>query len=275
MGVGQPGSVLLRVGCEFVHDLAEPVHAVLQVEPRLDGEFQLVDERWVKDPAMPSRRYLDSYGNLCRRLTIPQGRSTLRYDARVEVTDDVDPVAPEAVEHPPAELPAEVLAFTLPSRFCPSDELGDVAWELFGDVAPGWGRVQRICDWVHAELSFGYGSSGPTTTAADVYASRKGVCRDFAQLAVTFCRALNIPARYTFGYLPDIGVPLPHTTMDFCAWMEVFLSGRWWTFDPRNNTPRVGRVLIGRGRDALDVAMLTSYGAAPLESMVVWAEEAA
>ena len=263
----------VRVGCEFVHGLEVPAHAVLQVEPRLDGNFALVEERWSNQPDLPSTRYLDGYGNLCRRLTLPAGDSTLRYDCLVETPDEVDAADPGAREVPPASLPDDVLVHTLPSRFCPSDQLSDLAWKLFGDTDPGWTRVQAVCDWVHTEVTFGYGSSTPVTTAADVVETRRGVCRDFAHLGVTFCRGLGIPARYTFGYLPDIDVePLDHP-MDFCAWMEVFLGGRWWTFDPRNNERRKGRVLIGRGRDALDVAMVTSFGAADLRSMVVWADQ--
>jgi transglutaminase-like putative cysteine protease len=165
------------------------------------------------------------------------------------------------------------LLFTLPSRYCLSDELSDTAWDLFGNTWPGWERVQAVCDWVHQNVRFQYGTSTPRTTAVDVYEKRVGVCRDFAHLALTFCRAMNIPARYTFGYLPDIGVPPPDEPMDFCAWFEAYLGGRWLTFDPRNNTRRVGRVVIGRGRDALDVAMVTTYGSHTLQSMVVWADE--
>ena len=264
----------LRVGCEFVHDVASPVHAVVQVEPRVDGDFAIVEESWRNDPAVASSRFIDGFGNLCRRLTIPAGVSTLRYDATIDLAGTPDEWQTEASEIPPERLPADALVFTLPSRFCPSDQLGDTAWELFGAVEPGWPRVQAICDWVNNELTFGYGSSTAVTTAVDVFESRKGVCRDFAHLAVTFCRAFSIPTRYAFGYLPDIDVPATDAAMDFCAWMEVFLGGRWFTFDPRNNRQRrVGRVLIGRGRDALDVAMVTSFGSAPLQSMTVWADQ--
>ena len=183
------------------------------------------------------------------------------------------PNAPTNAEVPPQDLPDETLVYTLASRFCPTQELADVAWSLFGSVKPGWGRVQAICDWVHDEITFGYLRTQPFATATDVYNSRAGVCRDFAHLAVTFCRALNIPARYAFGYLPDIDVPPAADPMDFCAWMEVFLGGTWWTFDPRNNQPRIGRALIGRGRDALDVAMISTYGGPQLTSMTVWADE--
>jgi transglutaminase-like putative cysteine protease len=263
----------VRVGCEFVQRADAAVHAVLQVEPRLDGRFALLDEHWDYEPRVATSRFVDSFGNLCRRVNLPAGESVLRYSAVVELAHNPDPVNPLARELSPSELPDDTLEFTLPSRLCPSDELGDTAWELFGNLAPGWQRVQAICDWVHNEITFGSGTSTPMTTAKDVLAARQGVCRDFAQLAVTFCRALNIPARYTFGYLPDIDVVRVEDPMDFCAWMEVFLDGTWWTFDPRNNEPRVGRVLIGRGRDALDVAMVTTFGAVELVSMTVWADE--
>jgi transglutaminase-like putative cysteine protease len=256
-----------------VHELENPVHSVIQVEPRLDAHFRLRSEHWSSEPELPSTRYIDAFGNLCRRANLPAGRSVLRYDAVAELAREADPSWPAAPEMTAADLPNEALAFTLPSRLCPSDELAPEAYEYFGDVAPGWGRVQAISNWVHTEVGFGYGSSTPITTAAHVLEARKGVCRDFAHLAITFCRALNIPARYAFGYLPDIDVKPPEDPMDFCAWMEVFLGGAWWTFDPRNNQRRVGRVLIGRGRDALDVAMLTTFGAAPLQSMVVWSDE--
>jgi transglutaminase-like putative cysteine protease len=225
--------VRVRVGCEFAQRADSTVHGVVQVEPRLDGRFALLDEQWKNEPPVVMARYVDGFGNLCRRVNVPGGESVLRYSAVVELAREPDPVALDAREHSPSELPDDTLAFTLPSRLCPSDELGNTAWDLFGNVAPGWQRVQAICNWVHDEISFGYGTSTSISTAKDVLAARQGVCRDFAHLAVTFCRALNIPARYTFGYLPDIDVaPLEHP-MDFCAWMEVFLGGSWWTFDPR------------------------------------------
>jgi transglutaminase-like putative cysteine protease len=263
----------VAVGCEFVHDLDTPVHAVIQVEPRLDGPFRLRWERWSPEPDLPSSRYIDGFGNLCRRADLPAGRSVLRYEALAHVSAEQDPSWPAAPEVPPAELPNDALVFTLPSRMCPSDALAPTAYELFGAMTPGWSRVQAITEWVHQEVAFGYGSSSPMTTAAEVLETRKGVCRDFTHLGITFCRALNIPARYVFGYLPDIGVKPPEDPMDFCAWMEVFLGGSWWIFDPRLNARRIGRVIIGRGRDALDVAMITTFGAAPLKAMEVWADE--
>ncbi|MGH8983880.1 MAG: transglutaminase-like domain-containing protein [Acidimicrobiia bacterium] len=265
--------MLVHVGCEFVQRAEILTHAVLQVEPRTDGDFRMVDARWDEQTSAASRAYVDALGNVCRRLTLPAGRSVIRFDAHAEVSPEEDDVDSGAVEVPPEALPDTVLSYTLPSRFCPSDELGGVAWDLFGPAQQGWARVQTISDWVHEEVSFDYGGSASTATALDVLVTRTGVCRDFAHLGVALCRALSIPARYAFGYLPDIGVPAPDTPMDFCAWMEVFLGGRWWTFDPRNGTRRAGRVLIGRGRDALDVAMVSTFGTVELESMVVWADE--
>jgi transglutaminase-like putative cysteine protease len=264
----------LRVGCEFSYHTEVATHAVIQVEPRLDGGVRALDERWANVPQIPMSRYVDGHGNVCRRATLPPGPTTLRYDALLQVPDAPDPERLDAAEVTPEDLPDDVLVYTLPSRFCPSEELADQAWALFGSSAPGWRRVQTICDWVHSEVTFGYLKTSPLATAVDVFNTRAGVCRDFAHLAVTLCRALNIPARYAFGYLPDIGIPAPPDPMDFCAWMEVFLDGAWWTFDPRNNQRRVGRALIGRGRDALDVAMISTYGGPELKSMTVWADEA-
>jgi transglutaminase-like putative cysteine protease len=263
----------IRVGCEFRYEATWPTPAVMQVQPHQDAEQRVLHEAWLLTPPLALRAFADLYGNTCQRLVMSPGSQVLGYDATVEVSGRADEVAPDAVQHPVEELPAEVLHYTLPSRFCLSDALSDMAWQLFGAVEPGWVRVQAICDWVHGNIRFQYGASNSLTTSADVCVAGVGVCRDFAHLAVTFCRALNIPARYVFGYLPDIGVPAPDDPMDFCAWMEVYLSGRWWTFDPRNNEPRIGRVLVGRGRDALDVAMVTTYGSPRLEQMTVWADE--
>lgn len=266
--------MLVKVGCEFDYTAIGPTPTVWQVRPRADRAQSLAYESWGSEPELPWTSYHDLYGNICDRLTLPAGRTLLRYDAKVEVSSDKDDANPEARQVPVESLPDDTLVFLLPSRFCLSDALGDYAWELFGTSEPGWARVQAVCDWVHENVHFQMGSSNPMTSALDVWQSRTGVCRDFAHLAVTLCRGLNIPARYVFGYLPDIGVPTPPDPMDFCAWFEVYLEDRWWTFDARNNVPRTGRVVIGRGRDALDVAMVTTYGAPVLEKMTVWADEA-
>jgi transglutaminase-like putative cysteine protease len=262
----------VRVGCDFSYQAEVPTHAVIQVEPRLEGPVRMLHERWSNLPEIGMSRYVDGFGNVCRRATIPTGISSLHYDALVETPDIADLQDVDAVEIAPQELPDKALVYTLPSRYCPSQDLGDEAWRLFGSIPPGWERVQAISDWVHREITFGYLDTSPLATAVEIYRRRAGVCRDFAHLAVTFCRALNIPARYVFGYLPDIGVPV-ESPMDFCAWTEVFLGGSWWTFDPRNNEPRLGRIVIGRGRDALDVAMISTFGGPQLLSMKVWADQ--
>jgi transglutaminase-like putative cysteine protease len=242
------------------------------VEPHLSEVGRVTASRFDMSPQSPSHVYLDHFHNSCRRVTLAAGRVTLAFDAEVVAVDDPDPADHLAVEVQPAELSDETLLFVLPSRYCQSDQFLDVALHEFGHVKPGWARVQAICDWVHASLRFEYGSSSPSMSAIDVLASRVGVCRDFTHLAIAMCRAMNIPARYVFGYLPDIGVPDPGTPMDFCAWMEVYLGDQWHTFDPRNNQRRIGRTVIGRGRDAADVAMVTSFGQVELISMTVRAE---
>ncbi|HET7421809.1 MAG TPA: transglutaminase family protein [Candidatus Dormibacteraeota bacterium] len=246
--------------------------ATVQVRPRSDAHHQLVTETWTTQPPVPVDEYSDFYGNPVKRLLMPEGDLAIRYDATVAVPDAPDADATAAPQLAVDDVPGELLHFTLPSRYCLSDQLMGMAWELFGHTEPGGARVQAICDWVHDNIKFQYGTSNPQTTAVDVLEQRQGVCRDFAHLAITFCRALNIPARYVFGYLPDIYVEAPPFPMDFAAWMEVYLGDRWWTFDPRNNARRVGRVLIGRGRDALDVAMVTTFGPAAFKSMTVWAD---
>jgi len=271
-GLWQPASVLtLGVGCVFAFKSEVATASVLQVEPRTDGP-EVVRHVWTTEPLTSSRSYIDGFGNTCRRMVFPPGDLRLRYDADVLVSEELDARDYNAPEIAPADLPDDALAFTLPSRFCQSDVLGDVAWQQFGHLAPGEGRVQAVCDFVHQHLAFQIHSSSPSTTAVDVYQAGQGVCRDYAHLLITLLRALNIPARYVFGYLPDIGVPPPYPEMDFCAWTEVYLGGKWYTYDPRNNARRAGRVLIGRGRDAVDVAMVTSFGGPELVEMTVWAE---
>ncbi len=263
----------VRVGCEFVYLADVETPAVFQVEPLDAAPVSLARREWSTDPDTRIRCYADLYGNPCTRVILPAGRSTLRFGASVLVPDATEDAGQGVPELSPDRLPDEVLIYTLPSRYCLPDVLGDEAWSLFGAVPAGYSRVQAICDHVNSHLTFRYGASGPLTTAADVNASGFGVCRDFTHLAISFCRALNIPARYVFGYLPEMDVPPGPAPMDFAAWMEVWLDDRWWTFDPRNNRRRKGRVLIGRGRDASDVAMVTTFGAPLLESMTVHAEE--
>lgn len=263
----------VRVGCDFGWDTDGAVPTVVIVRPRADIEPKVVHEsRWI-EPNVPLHEYTDAFGNVCWRMVLPGGPVNVRYDAVVEMSREPDLVVPDARIHPVEELPDDVLVHTLPSRFVESDLLVDRAWELFGSTPQTWARVQAVCDHVHQHITFGYGTSSPTLTAAQILENGRGVCRDFALLAIAFCRALNIPARYTFGYLPDIDVPDPGVPMDFHTWFEAYLGGRWHTFDARFNTPRIGRIVVGRGRDAVDVALSTSYGNARLTKFVVWADE--
>ncbi|MFN8200385.1 MAG: transglutaminase family protein [Nakamurella multipartita] len=268
------GTRRLSIGCDFRYSAAVPTPAVVQVTP-LGGEGVSIEvEQWYLEPAQDrTHEYRDLYGNRCQRMVLPAGSSRIGYQALVTVPDATEDADPSAPEWAPQALPDDVLVYLMPSRYCLPDMLGQEAWSRFSLIPPGYGRVQAICNHVNNHLQFAYGSSSPTSTAVDVNTSGFGVCRDFTHLAITFCRALNIPARYVFGYLPDLDVPVDPAPMDFAAWMEVWLGDRWWTFDPRNNRRRKGRVLIGRGRDASDVAMITSFGGPTLESMSVIAHE--
>jgi transglutaminase-like putative cysteine protease len=217
--------------------------------------------------------HTDSFGNWCTRIVAPAGEVRIFADALVSDTGLPDIVAPEAPQAPVESLPPDTLLFLLGSRYCETDLLTPIAWQLFGGTPPGWPRVQAICDYVHGRIQFGYGFARPTKTAWQVHEERAGVCRDFAHLAIAFCRSMNIPARYCTGYLGDIGVPPSDAPMDFSGWFEAFLGGDWYTFDARHNTPRIGRVLIARGRDASDVAISTAFGASALTGFRVWTDE--
>jgi transglutaminase-like putative cysteine protease len=263
----------VEIGCTFEFVTSRSTHAIVMVEPHFAEAGRIVETRFQIEPASESVVYHDQFGNSCRRLDLAEGNVSLTYAATVELSDEPDPEVWTAGEVDPRDLPDDALMFLLPSRYCESDLLVGEAFERFGNVAPGWGRVQAISDWVNGAMHFQYGMSSPTFSARNVFESRVGVCRDFTHLGITMCRALNIPARYVFGYLPDIGVPDPGTPMDFCAWMEVYLGDSWHTFDPRNNQRRVGRTVIGRGRDAADVAMVTTFGEVQLVSMSVVAEQ--
>jgi transglutaminase-like putative cysteine protease len=257
----------LTVGCTFGLGSVQPVTAIMQVAPRLETGVSIGAERW--DTRADHHGYVDGYGNRCERFALAAGDSHIVYEADLVLARPADLIELDAPEVPVGSLPDEVMNFVMPSRFCLPDELGHEAWQRFGNLVPGWSRVQAIVDYVHGHLEWVSGASNPWTTAADAYRAGQGVCRDFAHLAITFCRALNIPARYVFGYIPNIGVPPPPEEMDFCAWFEAYLDGRWHTFDARNNTPRIGRVVVGRGRDAIDVALITSFGPLTLTSFEV------
>ena len=263
-------ALALTVGCQFGMASSQPASAIMQVAPYLQPGIAISSERW--ETIADHHSYLDGYGNRCERFELVSGESQVAYEAQVVLAALADVIEPAAAEVPVTLLPDDVLRFIMPSRFCLPDELGHEAWQRFGGLTPGWGRVQAIVDYVHEILVFVPGASNPWTSAADAYRARQGVCRDFAHLAITFCRALNIPARYVFGYIPNIGVPAPAEPMDFAAWFEVYLGGRWYTFDARNNRPRSGRVVVGRGRDAVDVALITSFGPLTLTAFEVRAE---
>ena len=249
-----------------------PLLALLFTHPSRAPTLLAPDQLRV-EPAVPLEEFTDSFGNRCARLVAPAGKLRLFNDTVVTDTGLPDPVHAQAAQHAVEDLPTDVLPFLLASRYCEVDRLADVAWELFGQTPTGWPRVQAVCDWVHDHVEFGYAFARPTKTAYDVYLERKGVCRDFTHLAVTLCRCLNIPARYATGYLGDIGVRPAPFPMDFSAWFEVYLGGAWHTFDARHNVPRIGRVLMARGRDAVDVALTTSFGPTTLERFEVWTEE--
>jgi transglutaminase-like putative cysteine protease len=225
------------------------------------------------EPRVPMTMYRDGFGNWCTRIIAPPGRIRLTADALINDPAEPDPIVPGARQHPVESLPEEALVYLLGSRYCDTDLLSEFAWQQFGHTALGWSRVQAICDFVHQRVEFGYSYARPSKTAYETFNERQGVCRDFAHLAITFCRCLNIPARYCTGYLGDIGVPANPAPMDFSGWLEVYLGGAWHVFDPRHNQRRVGRVLIARGRDAADVAISMTFGPNVLESFKVWTDE--
>ncbi|GLS36149.1 transglutaminase [Mesorhizobium tianshanense] len=266
--------MLIRLGYEIAIDCVEATPVISLLEIHKDRQADIKRQtRVLTSPSVPTRLYRDLYGNTCRRFTAPGGGFRILYDAVVEDSGEPDEVNTLAREVPVAELPDDVLGYLLGSRYCETDHLSDLAWQVFGPVPSGWARVQAIVDYVHNRLSFGYGYARPTRTAAQAHEERVGVCRDFAHLAITLCRCMNIPARYVNGYLGDIGVPVDPAPMDFSAWLEVFLDGKWYTFDPRHNMPRIGRVVIARGRDATDVPLLHSFGQHRLGLFKVWTYE--
>jgi transglutaminase-like putative cysteine protease len=264
----------IRAGYELVYDCPQPTPMLLMlsVHPSRSGDL-LTPHEMGFDPPVDATHYRDGFNNLCTRIVAPIGR--LKISSEFDVADPGTPdiVVPEAEQHPVQELPDETLVYLLGSRYCETDRLSETAWSLFGNAPRGWGRVQAICDYVHERVTFGYQFARPTKTAWEVFMERQGVCRDFAHLAVAFCRCMNIPARYCTGYLGDIGIEAVDEPMDFSAWFEVYLGGHWHTFDARHNKPRIGRILMGRGRDASDVAISTTFGPCNLSSFRVITDE--
>jgi transglutaminase-like putative cysteine protease len=264
----------IQVGYEIDYQFPQSTPLILLVNIHHSRTSDLVaPDHLVTDPQVPTSSYHDSFGNWCTRLVAPPGRLRLTGNGVVRDSGEPESMDRTARQLAVQDLPSDTLVFLLGSRYCETDLLSQIAWNLFGAYTQGWERVQAICDFVHNHITFGYGNARPTKTAWEAYNERAGVCRDFAHLAITFCRCMNIPARYCTGYLGDIGVPPPYGVMDFAAWFEVYLGGRWHTFDARNNTPRIGRVLMARGRDAADVAIVTSFGPNYLESFKVWTGE--
>ena len=262
--------IQIKVGYELIFDCPQPTPMLLMLNIHFSHAYEIVKpDHLVVTPQVMIQPYRDAFGNWCSRLEAMAGRTKISTSAIVRATESPDPVVLNARQHPIWELPEETLMFLLASRYCETDLLMDVAWKQFGNTPLGWARVQSICDFVHNHLRFDYTQARATRTAVEAYRERVGVCRDFAHLAVTFCRCMNIPARYCTGYVGDIGLPPNPAPMDFAGWMEVFLGGRWYTFDPRNNDIRMGRVLIARGRDAVDVAISTTFGPNNLASFSV------
>ncbi len=264
----------IRVGYELIYDCPQPTPMMLVVNIHHSRAADIVvPDVLTTDPFVPVAGYHDRFGNWCSRIIAPQGRIRIASAGVLRDNGALDPVVPSAGQHLVQDLPPDVLEFLLGSRYCETDRLSETAWALFSQAPTGWGRVQAICDFVHNHIQFNYADARPTRTAWEAFNERRGVCRDYAHLAVAFCRCMNIPARYCTGYLGDIGMPPPYGPMDFAGWFEAYLGGAWHTFDPRNNVPRSGRVLMARGRDAVDVAITTTFGPNTLVSFKVYTDE--
>jgi transglutaminase-like putative cysteine protease len=264
----------IRFGYELVYACPQPVPMILMLHVHPSRIADLLAPDWLAtEPAVPLDTYRDSFGNTCTRILAPAGTIRLTADGLIQDSGLPEPAFPHAQEQPVESLPHEALVYLLGSRYCETQRLMDDAWRLFGSMTPGWGRVEAVCNFVNGHVCFGYHFARSTKTAAEAYAERQGVCRDFAHLAITLLRCLNIPARYCTGYLGDIGVPVPDAPMDFAGWLEAYIGGAWHTFDPRNNARRIGRILIARGRDAADVAISTAFGPNNLQVFRVWTDE--
>jgi transglutaminase-like putative cysteine protease len=267
--------MLIRIGYDLVFDVHAPTPMLLMLYVHPDEQYRLQQpERLVVEPAgVPVRDYLDAFGNRCGRILAPAGKFRLTYDNLAWDSGEPEPSIEGKVMHRVEELPDDVVQFLLASRYCEVDRMSEMAWDLFGKTPPTWERVKAIVDWAHERIAFGYQYASPTKTAYEACEQRQGVCRDYMHLAITLLRAMNVPARYATGYLGDIGVPPVPSPMDFSAYLEVFLGGRWWAMDARHNVRRIGRICQGRGRDAVDVALTTSFGPTKLEKFMVWTDE--
>jgi transglutaminase-like putative cysteine protease len=266
--------VQLRIGYELTYTFPQPTPIILTVDVHYSRISDVVvPNHLTAEPWIPITGYRDAFGNQCKRLLAPAGRLRLAADGVIRDSGLADETIPAAWQDSVQDLPEETLVFLLGSRYCETDLLSQAAWDLFSGVTPGYPRVQAICDYVHNHIRFDYQNARATRSAAEVFRERTGVCRDFAHLAIAFCRCMNIPARYCTGYLSDVGTPPPWGVGDFAAWFEAWIGGLWHLFDPRNNVPRQGRVLMARGRDACDVAIATTFGPNTLESFRVWTDE--
>ena len=266
----------IRAGFELLYDCPQPTPMILQVSVHPSRQADLISWDGLQiTPPIPANTYHDTFGNFCHVIRAPAGRLGLATDFLVQDSGALDEIVPDARQHRLEEPPVDSLIFLLGSRYCETDRLSEIAWSLFGKVQPGWPLVQAICDFAHERITFGYEHASPTKTAFDAYTERRGVCRDYAHLAIALCRCMNVPARYCTGYLGDMGTEPPYGPGDFAAWFEAYLGGRWHIFDPRNNVPRIGRILMARGRDATDVAMVTSFGPCTLAGFKVFTDEVA
>jgi transglutaminase-like putative cysteine protease len=264
----------IRFGYELVYSCQQPVPMILMLHVHSSRSADLVHpDRILTTPQVPLDIYVDAFGNTCTRIVAPAGAIRMTADALISDSGLPDPTCAQAQEHPIESLPHDSLMYLLGSRYCETQQLMSDAWRLFGHMTPGWSRVQAVCDFAHEHIAFGYHFARPTKTAFEAFSERQGVCRDFAHLAITLLRCLNIPARYCTGYLGDIGVPVTDAPMDFASWLEAYIGGAWHTFDPRNNQRRIGRILIARGRDAADVAISTAFGPNYLQGFKVWTDE--
>ena len=266
----------LRVGFEMNYEFPQPTPMIMVLGTHFTRASDIVVPDYLTtSPPVPISPYRDGFGNWCSRIVAPAGPMRLAADGVVRDSGQPDQVFASAPQHLIEDLPPDTLVYLLGSRYCETDRLSEIAWKLFEATPPGWARVQAICDFVHRHIAFGYEHARPTMSAWEVFNEGKGVCRDYAHLAITLCRCMNIPARYCTGYLSDIGTPKPWAAGDFAGWFDAYIGGRWHTFDPRNNVPRIGRVLIAQGRDASDVPITHTFGPNTLVSFKVWTDEVA
>lgn len=264
----------IRIGYDIIFECFQPIPMILVLNVHPERAPDLLAPDVIRtDPVVPVSVYLDSYGNWCTRIVAPPPSIRIYSETTIEDSGLPDEVAPNAQQTPVEDLPEDVLIFLLASRYCETEPLTEVAWNLFGHIPAGWQRVAAICDFVHQHIAFDYQDARHTRTAMEAYNEGVGVCRDYAHLALSFCRCMNIPARYCTGYLGDIGVPISPAPMDFSGWFEAYLDGQWYTFDARHNVPRIGRILMARGRDAADVAISTTFGPSFLKQFVVITDE--